>query len=63
MYKDSSYHHRRIALKVPKHEIFSLTFFALSKTIWGGVLGTEPKNPFFFQLSPDFDGIWFFAAH
>jgi hypothetical protein len=34
-------------LKVPKHENFSLAFFALSEPIWVCDLGTGPKNPFF----------------
>jgi hypothetical protein len=48
---------------VPKHENFSPAFFALSEPNWIGDLGTEPKNPFFYQLNPDFDGFWFFAAY
>jgi hypothetical protein len=36
-----------VTSKVPKHENFSLAFFALSEPIWVGDLGTEPKNPFF----------------
>ncbi len=45
-----------IALKVPKHENFSLAFFALSEPIWACDLGTGEKIEFFYQLSPDFDG-------
>ncbi len=51
------------ALKVPKHENFLLSFFALREPIWVGDLGTDPKNNFFFHLTPDFDGFWFFAAY
>jgi hypothetical protein len=50
-------------LKVPKREIFSLSFFALSEPIWVCDLGTEGKNRIFYQLTPDFDGFWFFAAY
>jgi hypothetical protein len=50
-------------LKVPKRENFSLAFFALSKPIWVCELGTGGKNRIFFQLTPDFDGFWFFAAY
>ncbi len=35
------------ALKVPKHENFSLAFFALREPIWANDLETDPKNPFF----------------
>jgi hypothetical protein len=34
-------------VKVPKHENFSLAFFALREPIWVGNLETDPKNPFF----------------
>jgi hypothetical protein len=50
-------------LKVPKREIFSLSFFALSEPIWVCDLGTGGKNRIFYQLTPDFDGFWFFAAY
>jgi len=52
-----------LVLEVPKHENFSLAFFALCEPIWVGDLGTEPKNPFFYQLTPDFNGFWFYAAY
>ncbi len=50
-------------LKVPKRENFSLAFFALSEPIWVCDLGTREKNGIFYQLTPDFDGFWFFAAY
>jgi hypothetical protein len=50
-------------LKVPKREKFSLAFFALSEPIWVCDLGTEEENQIFYQLTPDFDGFWFFAAY
>ncbi len=50
-------------LKVPKRENFSLAFFALSEPIWVCDLGTGEKNRIFYQLTPDFDSFWFFAAH
>ncbi len=50
-------------LKVPKRENFSLAFFALSEPIWVCDLGTGPKNPFFYHLTPDFERFWFFAAY
>jgi hypothetical protein len=55
--------HAWAPLKVPKHENFLLSFFALCEPIWVGDLGTDPKNNFFFPLTPDFDGFWFFAAY
>jgi hypothetical protein len=51
------------SLKVPKRENFSLAFFALSEPIWVCDLGTGEKNRIFYQLTPDFDGFWFFAAN
>ncbi len=51
------------ASKVPKREIFSLSFFALSEPIWVCDLGSGGKNRIFYQLTPDFDGFWFFAAY
>jgi hypothetical protein len=54
---------RRNSLNVPKRENFSLSFFALSEPIWVCDLGTGEKNRIFYQLTPDFDGFWFFAAH
>jgi hypothetical protein len=48
---------------VPKRENFSLAFFALSEPIWVCDLGTAEKNRIFYQLTPDFDSFWFFAAH
>ncbi len=50
-------------LKVPKRENFSLSIFALSEPIWVCDLGTGEKNRIFYQLTPDFDGFWFFAAY
>ena len=50
-------------LKVPKRENFSLSFLALSEPIWVYDLGTGGKNRIFYQLTPDFDGFWFFAAY
>jgi hypothetical protein len=44
---------------VPKREIFSLSFFALSEPIWVCDLGTGGKNRIFYQLTPDFDGFGF----
>ncbi len=52
-----------LTLKVPKRENFSLAFFALSEPIWVCDLGTGDKNRIFYQLTPDFDSFWFFAAH
>ncbi len=52
-----------LTLKVPKHENFSIAFFALSGPIWVGDSGTEQKYPFFYQLNPDFDGFWFLASN
>jgi hypothetical protein len=49
--------------KVPKHENFLLSFFALREPIWVGYLGTDKKKTFFFHLTPDFDGFCFFAAY
>jgi hypothetical protein len=51
------------ALKVPMRENFSVAFFTLSEPIWVGDLGTEPKNPFFYHLTSDFERFWFFAAY
>ena len=53
----------RMHIKVPKCENFSLAFFALSEPIWVCDLGTGGKNRIFYQLTPDFDGFWFFAAY
>jgi hypothetical protein len=50
-------------LKVPKRENFSLAFFALSEPIWVCDLGTGEKKRIFYQMTPDFDSFWFFAAH
>ncbi len=57
--------HCRILLcfNVPKRGNFSLAFFTLSESIRVGDLGTEPKNPFFYHLTPDFERFWFFAAY
>ncbi len=50
-------------LKVPKRENFSIAFFAQSEPIWIYDIGTSKKIEFFYQLTPDFDGFWFFAAY
>ncbi len=50
-------------LKVPKHDNFSITFFALSEPIWVCDVGTAKKIEFFYRLTPDFDGFGFFAAY
>jgi hypothetical protein len=50
-------------LKVPKCENISLSFFAVGESIWICDLGTGEKNQIFNQLTPDFDGFWFFAAY
>ncbi len=50
-------------LKVPKRENFSIAFFAQSEPIWICDVETSKKIEFFSQLTPDFDGFWFFAAH
>jgi hypothetical protein len=50
-------------LKVPKHENFSIAFFALSEPIWVCDVGTAKKSNFFYGLTPDFDGFGFFAAY
>jgi hypothetical protein len=51
------------SIKGAKREKFSLAFFALSEPIWVCDLGTGEKNRIFYQLTPDFDGFWFFAAN
>jgi hypothetical protein len=51
------------ALKVLKRENFSTAFFAQSEPIWIYDVGTSKKIEFFYQLTPDFDGFWFFAAY
>jgi hypothetical protein len=48
---------------VPKRENFSLAFFSLSESIGVFDLGTGEKSLIFYQLTPDFDGFWFFAAY
>ena len=50
-------------LKVPKHEKFTIAFFALSEPIWVCDVGTAKKIEFFYRLTPDFDGFGFFAAY
>jgi hypothetical protein len=50
-------------LKVPKHENFSIAFFALSEPIWVCDVGTTKKIEFFYRLTPDFDSFGFFAAY
>jgi len=52
-----------VSLKVSKRENFSLMFFALSECIWVCDLGTREKKRIFYQLTPDFDGFWFFAVY
>ncbi len=49
--------------KVPKRENFSIAFFAQSEPIWTCDVGTSKKIKFFYQLTPDIDGCWFFAAY
>ncbi len=39
-----------ISLKVPKHENFSIAFFALSEPIWVCDVGTAKKSNFFIDL-------------
>ncbi len=58
-YKKVGYHF----LKVPKHENFSIAFFALSEPIWVCDVGTAKKIEFFYRLTPDFNGFGFFAAY
>jgi hypothetical protein len=48
---------------VPKHENFSIAFFALSEPIWVCDVGTGKKIEFFYRFTPDFDGFGFFAAY
>jgi hypothetical protein len=43
-----------------EHDNFGVRFFTLSDPVRLGDLGTETKDRFFHQLSPDFDGFWFF---
>ncbi len=50
-------------LKVPKRENFSLAFFALSEPTWVCDLGSGKKNRIFYQMTPDFEDLWFFAAY
>jgi hypothetical protein len=52
-----------IQLKVPKRENFSLAFFAQSEPTWACDLGSGEKNRIFYQMTPVFDGFWFFAAY
>ncbi len=40
-----------------------LAFFALSEPTWVCDLGSEEKNRIFYQMTPDFEGLWFFAAY
>jgi hypothetical protein len=54
---------RLLYLKVPMRENFSIAFFAQSELIWICDVGTSKKIEFFYQLTPDFDGFWFFAAY
>ncbi len=55
--------HAWAPLKVPKHENFSIAFFALSKPIWVCDVGTAKKIKIFYRLTPDFDGFGFLAAY
>ncbi len=48
---------------MPKHENFSIAFFALSEPIWVCDVGTAKKIEFFYRLTPDFDGFGVFAAY
>jgi hypothetical protein len=48
---------------VPKRENFFLAFFTLSEPTWVCDLGTEQKNVFFYYLTPDLEGFWFFATY
>ncbi len=50
-------------LKVPKRENFSLAFFAQSEPTWICDLESGEKNRIFYQMTPVFDGFWFFAAY
>jgi hypothetical protein len=50
-------------LKVPKRENFWLAFLALSKATWVCDLGSGEKIRIFYQMTPDFEGLWFFAAY
>jgi hypothetical protein len=52
-----------LVLKVPKRENFSLAFFALSEPTWVCDLGPGEKNRIFYKMTPDFEGLWFFAAY
>jgi hypothetical protein len=54
---------RNIDFKVPKHENFSIAFFALSEPIWVCDVGTAKEIEFLYRLTPDFDGFGFFAAY
>jgi hypothetical protein len=47
---------------VPKRENFSIADIAQSEPTWICDVGTAKKIEFFYQLTPDFDGFWFFAA-
>jgi hypothetical protein len=38
-------------------------FFALSEPTWICDLGSGKKNRIFYQMTPDFEGYWFFAAY
>ncbi len=55
--------HYPLPLKVPKRENFSLAFFAQSEPTWVCDLGSGEKNLIFYQMTPCFDGFWFFAAY
>ncbi len=45
-------------LKVPKHENFSIAFFALSEPIWVCDVGTAKKSNFFSDGFGFFDAYW-----
>jgi hypothetical protein len=49
---------RNSPLKVP-NENFSLAFFALSEPTWVCDLGSGKKSRIFYQMIPDFEGLWF----
>ncbi len=54
---------RHIGLKVHMRENFSLAFFALSEPTWVCDLGSGEKNRIFYQMTPDLESLWFFAAY
>jgi hypothetical protein len=42
---------------------FFARIFALSEPTWVCDLGSGEKNQIFYQMIPDFEGLWFFAAY